>query len=368
MPITLNGTTGITTPNLNSDGTVTTSNLVNGTALAFRNKIINGDMRIDQRNAGATFSASSPVAYTLDRWSLGYSINSKFTIQQNAGAITPPNGFKNYAGITSSSAHSLVSSDYFTLQHVFEGNNCDDLNWGTASAVPVTLSFWVRSSLTGTFGGAMRNYAANRSYPFTYTINTPNTWERKTITIPGDTSGTWPSGSAGWGSLLFGLGVGSTFSGTAGVWTGSNFLSATGATSVVGTNGATFYITGVQLEAGSVATPFENRPIGTELALCQRYFQLINGATNYRVAGQFYTTTSCRIFCPSYAPFRASPTIGVTNLTGDAIGSGTTTFTGTTNSVSGVDAVSFDLTGGSPSRTIYQNVAFQGTLQISAEL
>ena len=153
-----------------------------------------------------------------------------------------------------------------------EGLNVADLAWGTASAATVTLSFWVRSSLTGTFGGAFSNSASNRSYPFTYTINSANTWEQKTITVAGDTSGTWLTTSGIGIKVWFGLGVGSTYSGTAGSWSGNTYLSATGATSVVGTNGATFYITGVQLEAGSAATPFENRSYGTELSLCQRYY------------------------------------------------------------------------------------------------
>ena len=259
---------------LAADGSATAnlSSLNGGQLAGTRNRIINGDMRIDQRNAGASVTATSPANFSVDRWSLGYSQNGKFTIQQNAGSVTPPAGFKNYAGITSTSAYSVVAGDYFAFQQSFEGNNCDDLEWGTANAVTVTLSFWVRSSLTGTFGGSFRNYAANRSYPFTYTVNAANTWERKIISVPGDMSGTWGAGSAGWGNVFFGMGIGSTYSGTAGSWSGNNFLSATGATSVVGTNGATFYITGVQLEPGTVATPFERRSFGQELALCQRYY------------------------------------------------------------------------------------------------
>jgi hypothetical protein len=174
------------------------------------------------------------------------------------------------------SAYSVGSSEYFFLEQNIEGFNFADMAWGTANASPVTLSFWVRSSLTGTFGGAFRNNDANRSYPFTYTISVANTWEYKTITVAGDTTGTWVGATNGKGcELKLGLGVGSSLSGTAGAWAGSNFVSATGATSVVGTNGATFYITGVQLEKGSTATSFDYRPYGTELALCQRYYYSI---------------------------------------------------------------------------------------------
>ena len=234
----------------------------------FRNRIINGDMRIDQRNAGASVTPTAS-AYTLDRWSFGISQASKASIQQSA---TAPNGFVNSLVATSLSAYSVVASDLFVIQQLIEGNNIADLGWGTANAQTVTLSFWVRSSLTGTFGGALNNSGASRSYPFTYTISVANTWEQKTVTIAGDTSGTWlTTNSLGIG-VRFGVGVGSTYSSTAGSWASGTYYSATGATSVVGTNGATFYITGVQLEKGSVATPFEYRPYGTELALCQRYY------------------------------------------------------------------------------------------------
>jgi hypothetical protein len=237
----------------------------------FRNRIINGAMSIDQRKAGASVTPTDQ-AYTLDRWSQFLSQTSKLTIQQNAGSVTPPAGFTNYLGVTSSSAYSITSSDFFNLYQLIEGYNVADLNWGTANAKTVTLSFWVRSSLTGTFGGALQNSANNRSYPFTYTINSANTWEFETITIPGDTSGTWLTTNGVGLRVFFGLGLGSNLTGPAGAWAGSAYYGANGSTSVVGTNGATFYITGVQLEEGSVATPFERRPHGLELQLCQRYY------------------------------------------------------------------------------------------------
>jgi hypothetical protein len=235
----------------------------------FKNRIINGSMVIDQRNAGASVTPNN--SYTLDRWLGVNSQTGKFTIQQNAGSVTPPAGFINYLGCTSTSAYSIASGDYFNIQQYIEGFNVSDLAWGTASAATITMSFWVRSSLTGTFGGALRNDAGNRSYPFTYTISSANTWEQKSVTIAGDTSGTWLTTNGRGIAVSFGLGVGSTYSGTAGAWTAGNYISATGATSVVGTSGATFYITGVQLEKGSTATAFDYRPYGTELALCQRY-------------------------------------------------------------------------------------------------
>ena len=235
-----------------------------------RNRIINGAMVIDQRNAGASVTATTSI-FGVDRALFQSSIASKFSIQQNAGAVTPPVGFTNYQGVTSLAATALGASDYYMMRQVIEGYNIADLGWGTANAKTVTLSFWVRSSLTGTFGGAFQNSAQDRSYPYTYTISVANTWEYKTVTVAGDTSGTWLSDNGVGIRLGFSLGTGSTLSGTAGAWSGSSFFSATGATSVVGTNGATFYLTGVQLEVGSTATSFDYRPFGTELALCQRY-------------------------------------------------------------------------------------------------
>lgn len=238
----------------------------------FRNRILNGAMMIDQRNAGASVTPTVD-GYTLDRWAVLISQSSKFSVQQNAGSVTPPVGFRNYLGVTSTSAYSVLTGDYFTLRQAIEGFNTYDFAWGTANAQPVTLSFWVRSSLTGTFGGSFQNNTSARSYPFTYTISSANTWEQKTVTIAGDTSGTWQTGNLTGVFVYFNLGTGTTFSGTAGAWAGSNFVSATGAVSVVGTNGATWYITGVQLEEGTAASPFEFRQYGTELALCQRYYE-----------------------------------------------------------------------------------------------
>lgn len=270
MTVSISGTGGVT---FNDNSVQDTA----ATGFGFKNRIINGAMVIDQRNAGASVTANSVGAYCLDRYQLNFSQNSKFTVQQNAGAVTPPSGFTNYLGITSSSAYSVLTGDYFLFEQPIEGFNTADLGWGTAGAQTVTLSFWVRSSLTGTFGGVLANSAQNRSYPFTYAISASNTWEQKTVTVAGDTSGTWVTNNGLGIRVRFGIGAGSTFSGTAGAWAGSNFFSATGAVSVVGTSGATFYITGVQLEKGSTATSFDYRPYGTELALCQRYYEKLGG-------------------------------------------------------------------------------------------
>jgi len=198
---------------------------------------------------------------------------SKFSVQQNAGSVTPPTGFKNYLGATSLSAYTVGASEYFVIGQAIEGYNIADLAFGTADAATVTFSFWVRSSLTGTFGGTLLNSGASRNYVFSYTINSANTWEQKTVTIIGDTSGTWLTTNGAGFYVRFSIGAGSSVTGTAGSWSGTTYRSVTGQTSVVGTSGATFYITGVQLEKGSTATSFDYRPYGTELALCQRYYE-----------------------------------------------------------------------------------------------
>jgi len=276
----------------------------------FKSRIINGGMVIDQRNAGASVTNIAGAVYPVDRFYALGSQASKFTVQQNAGSVTPPAGFIKYVGVTSSSAYSLLAGDYFILGQAIEGLNIADLAWGTASAATVTLSFWVRSSLTGTFGGNFRNNAGDRNYPFTYTISVANTWEQKSVTIAGDTSGTWLTTNGMGINVSFGLGVGSTFSGTAGAWSGNNYLGATGATSVVGTNGATFYITGVQLEKGSTATSFDYRPYGTELALCQRYyFRKATGSLSAIGVGSYYSTTQIFTMFDLPVQMRATPSL-----------------------------------------------------------
>jgi hypothetical protein len=238
----------------------------------FKNRIINGAMVIDQRNAGASVTANDGT-FSVDRFKCVATANGKFTMQQNAGSVTPPLEFVNYVGCTSTAATSLGAGDFYQFRQQIEGYNIADLGWGTANAKTVTLSFQVYSSLTGTFGGSVNNSAFNRSYPFSYSIPVANTWTAISVTIAGDTSGTWLKTNTTGLQLGFSLGSGSTYSGTAGAWAGTAYTSATGAVSVVGTNGATFYITGVQLEKGSTATSFDYRPYGTELALCQRYYE-----------------------------------------------------------------------------------------------
>jgi hypothetical protein len=310
MPSSLNGT-GVT---FNDGSTLSTSNSLNG----FRNRIINGDMRIAQRGTAAVTAA---FAFSVDRFVAVNSSNGTYSAQQSS--VTPA-GFNNSLLVTITAAQTAGSGNLSIAQNI-EGFNIADFGWGSATAQAVTLSFWVRSSATGTFGGVIRNNDSTRSYPFTYTISAADTWEYKTVPISGDTTGTWATTNLKGAEVRFSLFAVSSSQQAAGDWFAGNATGATGQTQLASTNGATFYITGVQLEAGSVATPFERRPFGTELALCQRYFeksfqsdtapaqsagnlgavtfgQIVAASTAATTTPVFYTTTK-----------RATPTVVIFN-------------------------------------------------------
>jgi hypothetical protein len=292
-----------------------------GVSPGFRNRIINGGMVIDQRNAGASVTPTTDATYTLDRWCVRITSSSKFSVQQNAGSVTPPVGFTNYLGITSTSSYSVSSTDIFTLEQVIEGFNVQDLAWGTANAKTVTLSFQVYSSKTGTFGGSLFNNAANRSYPFTYTIASANTWTSASVTIAGDTSGSWTQTNGAGIYVNFDLGSGTSRVGTAGAWAGATYWGASGCQSIVATNGATFYITGVQLEVGSTATSFDYRPYTTELQLAQRYFWSSGAGITATVSsfaihgsGAVFDTDSSDIVIRYPVNMRTAPTVTFSNV------------------------------------------------------
>jgi len=310
-----------------SQNTTLTGYLNAPNTFGFKNRIINGAMTIAQRGTSAVTvnTASGSNYYAVDRFfGQGQATDGVFTVQQSA---TAPAGFSNSLVITVTTADtSLGATQVYQLVQPIEAYNTNDLAWGTASAATVTLSFWVRSSVTGTFGGALFNSAANRSYPFSYTISAANTFEQKTITIAGDTSGTW-AGTNGVGIyVIFSLGVGSTYSGTAGAWAGTTYNSATGATNLMATNGATFYITGVQLEKGSTATSFDYRPYTTELQLCQRYYETVTmtvpAAANfqapvpYRVTKRAAPTVTANPSGVGFAASSAADGVSVRQTTG----------------------------------------------------
>jgi hypothetical protein len=276
---------------------------------ALRNRLINGAMAISQRNAGNTVT---PIdgQYTLDRYLSGMTQSAKYSVQQ---VTDSPTGFNFSLNVTSLSAYSVGAGDAFLVSQLIEGFNTADLLFGTASAATVTLSFWVKSTLTGSFGGSLENSAQNRSYPFGYTINSASTWEYKTVTISGDTTGTWVGATNGVGlRVRFGLGSGTNFTATANAWTGSDRVQPTGTVSVVGTNLATWQVTGVQLEKGSTATSFDYRPYGQELALAQRYCEIVKMTGMTGTAGD----TSRVALAQSYkVSKRASATITITSAT-----------------------------------------------------
>jgi hypothetical protein len=303
MAITLNGTTGITTPTYG--GSVPSEYITPVTS--FKNRIINGAMTIDQRNAGASFNTPSGLinTYSLDRWRIRGDTTGIMTVQQSSVA---PTGFSNSLSITTQTADAAIGSTaIYLVQQLIEGYNCSDLNWGTANAKTVTMSFWVRSSLTGTFGGSLVNSAVDRSYAFTYAISVADTWEYKTITIAGDTSGVWQTTTDTGIWINFSMGAGSSRVGTAGAWGANPNFGATGQVAVISTLNATWQITGVQLEVGSTATSFDYRPYGTELQLCQRYFGIYDAIA---------VTSAYTYSFALPASMRASPTCTTTVNTG----------------------------------------------------
>jgi hypothetical protein len=279
-------------------------------SMGFRNRIINGNMVLDQRNAGASVTVSTNV-FVTDRFLCDMGGLNNYTAQRSS---TAPAGFTNSLLMTMGTGATIDATDYAFLRQAIEGFNTADLALGTANASPFTLSFWVRSSVTGTFGVSFRNSAANTTYCATYAINSANVWEYKTVAVPAITSGTWLTDNGAGMFVFWDLGVGSTFSGTANqLNTGSNFFGVTGTTKLAATTGATFYITGVQLEAGSVASPFERRDYGRELMMCQRYYQQSLSAFFY---GMLISTNTWRSTIYYKVEMRATPSLSLVQSSG----------------------------------------------------
>lgn len=286
-----------------------------------RNLIINGAMQVAQRGTSAVTINSGSAQYLLDRfYASGQSSAGVFTVEQSTD--TPAN-FKNSLKVTVTTADSSIGSTAnYRLQQSLEGQNISHLNYGSSDAQTITLSFYVKSSLTGTFGGRLSNSALDRSYPFTYTISSANTWERKTVTIAGDTSGTWLDTNGVGIALVWSIGAGSSRLGTAGAWAGTRYDGASGQTNIIATNSATFFITGIQLEVGEQATPFEHRSYGEQLQLCRRYFTRYTGNTVFAV-GQAISTSQATASVPLQQPMRVAPTksqqgIKMRNSTGNS--------------------------------------------------
>ena len=303
----------MTSPTISSGAlTIGTTSLGAGNASSFKNRIINGAMTIDQRNAGAAVTSND--TYSLDRWRIYNNTDAVWSVQQDSSA---PTGFANSLKVTVTTADgSLGASQNSWIAQPIEGFNTADLSFGTANAKTVTVSFWVRSSLTGTFSGFLLNSAGNRAYVFNYTISSANTWEYKTATVTGDTSGTWIGATNGIGLYVaFNMAAGSNNIGTANTW-GSYAQASSGSVQLLSTLNATWFITGVQLEVGSTATSFDYRPYGTELQLCQRYYaKIVSGATYGGIGSGFNgATTQTSTYVKYPVTMRASPTTTQSSL------------------------------------------------------
>ena len=366
----------ITTPLIDKITTsVANTSLGAGDASIMKNRIINGSMNISQYNGTSSVTPTANGTYVIDRWSARLTQASKYSTQQLSSS--PPIGFNNYLGITSLSAYSVGSTDYFSIEQSIEGFNFQDLGFGTVNAKTFTLSFQVYSSLTGTFGGVFYNYSGTRCYPFSYTVSSANTWTTISITVAGDTTGTWNTGNAGACTVSFGLGAGSSVSGTAGSWGGTLYRSVTGATSVVGTNGATFYITGVQLEVGSSATGYEYVNYQTSLANCQRYFWKMSGNSGGNAtfaAGQVYNSTDVRAVLTNPVPMRTNTTVSFTGSNFAYANAGSVKTLGTLNAADQTAQTALLYSGAGTTIAIQGQAAFwvitniDSYISVSAEL
>jgi hypothetical protein len=331
--------TGVTAMTLNSSQQASFVNNISApNTFGFKNRIINGAMTIAQVNGtnSTTPSATNTAVYPIDRWQHFSNQASKITYQQQSSS--PPPGFATYLTATVASAATTTSSDRAGLFQAIEGYNWYDMGWGTANAKTVTVSFWVQSSITGNFGGAVLNYAANYGYPFTYSIPSANTWTYITITIPGPTSGTWV-GATNAGAMYLSLSfITGLYAATAGSWQSATIITATGATNFANNLGATYSITGVQIEAGTQATVFDYRPYTNELQLCQRYLPCFSGS-GYQWVGYSYGSNQGL----SYIPFPVSTRAAPTNVVYSAL--------------SGLSALNQANSGGAPTALIFDQAS-----------
>ena len=280
--------------------------------VAGKNLIINGSMEFDQRNNGASFLMTADGLYSVDRWRNSNSQNSKNTFQQVTDA---PSGFTNSLKITQTTAYSsLGANDYAGVLQVIEANNANLIGLGTSACKSLTVSFWVKSSVTGTYSATLQVSGGANSVVGVYTITAANTWQQVKITFPPLTSGTIPTGTNGAIFLYFAQSMGTSFqTSTIGTWQAAAWYTSNTTTNTFATTtGATWQLTGVQLEAGSVATPF-SRAGGTfsgELAACQRYYYKWSG-NGYAAIGvtNIYSTSASRFVYYMPVTMRATPTL-----------------------------------------------------------
>ena len=340
-----------------------------------KNLIINGAMRIDQRNSGSAFTMTSDSQYAIDRFKLRtYGGSGRFSTQQSS---TAPAGFDTSALLTVTTTENSGSYGYAIGQRL-EGNTIAHLNWGTADAKDVTLSFWVRSSLTGTYCASFRTFNGTYSYVSEFTISSANTWEKKTITVTGPTVGTWSSDNTGAVIIDFTLGSQtSKETATTDSWHSGNYVSTSNQADWMGTTSNTFYITGVQLEVGSVATEFERRPYGTELQLCQRYYfstypdGIAVGSTSQEGSAMYGICVPNQMFGGISYPttMRTSPTVTVYHpSTGTSGQIGNYADGATSYAVSGTRGSEKIMTNITSSSTISANTGLRVHIVATAEL
>jgi hypothetical protein len=337
MAMTLDGSNGVTFNDASLQGAA-------ASPFGLKNRIINGAMAIFQRGTAAT----TDLTYSVDRWKFVKSNDASESVSQNTDA---PTGFSYSLRNTISTGDATIgAAQYSGFEQSIEGYNMADLAWGTANAKTVTLSFWVRSSVIGTYTGNLRNSNDTRINPFNFTINVANTWEQKTITITGDTGGTWQTTTST--GIIFAVyaALGSSYTaGTSGTWGTTPAFGCGSPVNGIASNGNIFSISGVQLEVGSTATPFERRLYGQELANCQRYYNKWSGANcptigiAQAVATGSNAPVARRFSWANPVDFRAQPTMGYGgSLQIYTAGLSNLVFTGYNGTTSNKNIISFD--------------------------
>ena len=355
---------------LGSLSNIQTSALNGGAIAGFRNRIINGDMRITQR--GTSFPAATN-SVNLDRWQWGKSGAMVCTVSQSTDV--PDSTFQSsYKVDVTTADFSISSTEYAIVIQRIEGYDVRDLIGTT-----FTLSFWVKSPKTGTHCVGFRNESQDRSFIKEYSVAVANTWEYKTITVPGGliTSGGWNWTNGAGLEVSFALATGLTYRTAANSWATGNFLATSNQVNVMDSTANDFFLAGVQLEVGSSATPFERRPIGTELALCQRYFWSSSTAQGYPIgSGQAFGASTAGYVVALPVPMRSIfVTAGANNLYATSAGGGNVLF----NTVVGVLVAdtsklyislggASSLTAGHGSLLLIGTAGVNGSLSLSAEL
>lgn len=288
-------------------------------ALGNKNLIINGAMTIDQRHNGSSFTVVNGNATTgviADRFRVNEASGAVMTGQRVADA---PVGFEYSSKLTVTTADSsLGSTEFHRIIQPIEGKNISNLNWGTSNAKTLTLTFYVKSSVTGQYYISVFNNAADRTLLKGYTIDSADTWEKKTITIIGDQSGTWLTTNAVGIYLMWSLGTGSSYqSSTLDAYQAGFYMAKSDQVNIAASVSSTWQLTGVQLEVGDVATAFEHEDVGTTLRKCQRYYYKVEHSYGSIEIGTGLetTTTQARIFVPFLVEMRSHPTAVETSTT-----------------------------------------------------